>query len=126
MLPAVISIEDVDIPSGECRIGVSSDGNADNWVKVNDISLVMKKSTGISSGPLRTVQNLRSDYMHIHGNKILALPGTGCGTPRKLSIYDLNGKHLQKIVTSENKVDLKKHGLGAGSYIVKIQEDMRK
>lgn len=45
-----ISISDIKITNGKCEIGISSDGNSGNWIKVDDFTLIAK-STNVSIEP---------------------------------------------------------------------------
>ena len=52
-----VSIPGIKVTNGKCQVAISSDAKANNWVEVDDISLVSTSPTSVVVGPALSARN---------------------------------------------------------------------
>jgi hypothetical protein len=107
-------VSGIPVTDGKLEVGVRSVANANDWLRVDDISLTQDASTGlIASTALPEFPGRESERIVLAGEPILV--GKGCTA----DIYALSGRRLGRI--SGNGAWVRLHDLGYGeiSYILR-------
>ena len=53
----LVSIPGIKVANGQCQIAISSDAKANNWVQVDDISLVNNAATSVVNASVLSARN---------------------------------------------------------------------
>lgn len=112
-----ITIPDITITSGKCRVGVASVNSGSNWCKVDDFSLITTTLVRAASQPVTpTSLNNANQCMPVIGNGNMHT----AKIPSQLSIFDLNGKLLKTVFISKSSYDLQRDfALPPALYVIK-------
>jgi hypothetical protein len=97
-----IQIEDIAITGGLCRVGIMSDAQANNWCKVDDISLVNADPTGSST---RISSHTTTTSPVAHTFRMVIDRTTTFGRP-PLNMYSLSGRRIGAVQSGTNRVGI--------------------
>jgi len=109
-----LSVSGIPVTDGKLEVGVRSVANANDWLRVDDISLVQDASTGlVGSTGLEEFLGRGSERIVLAAEPILV------GKGKTADIYELSGRRLGRI--SGNGAWVRLHDLGYGeiSYILR-------
>lgn len=112
-----ITLPDITITNGTCRVGVASVNSGSNWCKVDDFSLINTTPVQAAARPVAPpLQNKVNQCIPVFGNGNIHI----AKTPSQLSIFDLSGKILKTAFIGNNSYNLQRDfGLPPALYVVK-------
>jgi hypothetical protein len=111
-----LSVSGIPVTDGKLEVGVRSLANANNWVRVDDISLVQDASTGlVGSTGLEEFPDREFEHIVLAAEPILV------GRGRTVDIYELSGRRLGRISGDGTSVRLRDLGYAETTYILRLQ-----
>ena len=115
-----VVIGGIAVSNGQCQVGIRSDANANNWVKVDDFSLVNTPATAVAAGFRHGRVRVSPDgFVQVCSTRVLSIPPGGSGNDQKhIAVYDLRGNRLRKIAVSENG-SFRSIGVPDGVYVLR-------
>jgi hypothetical protein len=106
-----LSVSGISVTDGKLEVGIRIDGNAEDWMRVDDIALAKEAATSISpvysrsgSAGLRTALSFEP-----------LLVGTG----KTLEIYEPTGKRRGSLAGSGQRTTLREQGFDGSMYLVR-------
>lgn len=93
-----IKISNISITNGNCQIGIFSDENANNWVKVDDISLFKDSPVEIIDTKTHNLDKMNDNMcLKVICTKELYLPGVYNDYRNRVSIFNPKGQYLSNV-----------------------------
>lgn len=115
-----LSISDINITDGKCQVGISSDANAGNWAKVDDISLINTSQVSVLQKQRFLKPVPGKSILKVSSTNAINFPTVYKSAVRNITAFDLRGRSLQNIVTDKNSINLERSGISTGIYLLKI------
>jgi hypothetical protein len=113
-----ISIPGIIITNGKCQVGIYSVANANNWCKIDDISLVNSSLVGVTR-----FQATRQIQMQSKKPLFYSPFSIYQSSRDNTQFYSLSGKQLGNIITEHgNMISLKSSYLAKGIYFIKTAQ----
>jgi hypothetical protein len=119
-----ISMTGIKITNGKCRVGISSDAKANNWVKADDFSLVNSEPAGAAFHIVAaSAPPAGAGFIKVLGNRPIDLPQSREALFMvRLVIHDCSGKFIGRVCTRNRSFVVEKSLHRApGVYFVKIE-----